>query len=77
VVARCTSVGASSVFEVVLGATVTVEAKAVNSPSEKRAIKVIFRDFISMYAVFRVNNLINYTKQIQIRSSDKTALQWK
>ena len=47
VVANWTSVGAISVSEVVSGLTLTVEANAVNNPIEKRAMKVIFKVFIS------------------------------
>ena len=47
VVANWTSVGTISVAEVVSGLTLTVEANAVNNPIEKRAMKVIFKVFIS------------------------------
>ena len=47
VVANSICVGTISVSEVVSGLTLTVEAKAVNNPIEKRAMKVIFKVFMS------------------------------
>ena len=47
VVANWTSVGTVSIAEVVSEVTLTVDAKAVNNPIEKRAMKVIFKVFIS------------------------------